>query len=392
MPVQRKIRWDRITVAMLLLIILIFVFGSCMRGCGDDEPVSPVAQNTQVTETSITELTGGSDTSGTDVTGTGVSAASGSASAGTASGTSADTTSTTVTTASATTAKTHSTSANNLPVIITDNPVIEPFPSSTSANNQSSGNPSYTLPAGYTERTVSLSDMQTGNLILVDKDHPAQLTNDVLDLEQVYYAADKPDTYEISYPGHTALNKTALSQFNRLMKAYYEATNNKEIMFNYGYLSAGKEKSNPESATALDIQLHIKRSDGGYEYVSYTNPYAWLYDHMDRYGFINRYPNDKAEITGVKGGYTAIRYVGVPHAAYMTENNLCLEEYLDLLRSSHNFYTGTPLSYSTPELHYSIYYVPANSTGDTALPVPSAGSYEVSGNNVDGFVVTVVVG
>ena len=164
-------------------------------------------------------------------------------------------------------------------------------------------------------------------------------------------------------------------------------------MFNYGYLEAGKEKSNPESATALDVQIHLKKDNGEYDFVSNITPYSWLFDHMASYGYTLRYPTDKAEITGERGGYTAIRYVGVPHAAYMADNNLCLEEYLDMLRGSHNFYTGTVLEYSTSELTYHIYYVPADVNGDFKVPVPKggSGSYEISGNNIDGFIVTAIV-
>jgi hypothetical protein len=58
------------------------------------------------------------------------------------------------------------------------------------------------------------------------------------------------------------------------MRAYITETDNTEIMFNYGYLETGKEKSNPESATALDIQLHLKLAAGGYSYISNTKPYS----------------------------------------------------------------------------------------------------------------------
>ena len=358
MASKRRIRWDRITVAAIILIILIFLLGSCMQRCSDKENDPTTAQqDSQPTEEQTDAV----------IPGTTTTAPSG---------------------ASATLA--------NVPVIITDaneNPagmtVTTADPSGTEP-----AEPAYVLPAGYEEVTVEPSAVHSGALILVDKMHPCQLVASDLDLEQVYYATDKPETYEISYPGHTSLNSGALAKFNRLMKAYYSATNNTEIMFNYGYLEDGKEKSNPESSTALDVQIHLKKDDGTYDFVSNVTPYSWLFDHMASYGFILRYPTDKAEITGERGGYTALRYVGVPHAAYMAEKNLCLEEYLDMLRGSHNFYTGTVLEYSTSELTYHIYYVPADINGDFKVPVPKGGSgtYEISGNNVDGFIVTAIVG
>ncbi len=358
MSSKRRIRWDRITVAAVVLVILIFLLGSCMQRCsdkGNDDDLITAQQDSIPTEEQLE----------TDDT----------ASAGTSTQNGADAT------------------LANVPVIITDpddNPANQTTTTTDPAAAESS-EPAYVLPAGYEEIAIEPSAMRKGTLVLVNQSHPSLLTAEDLDLEQVYYAKDKPDTYEISYPGHTSLNTTALAKFNRLMKAYYAATNNTEIMFNYGYLESGKEKSNPESATGLDVQIHLKKEDGSYDFVSNVSPYSWLFDHMASYGFTLRYPTDKAEITGERGGYTALRYVGVPHAAYMADNNLCLEEYLDMLRGSHNFYTGTVLRYSTSELNYLIYYVPADESGDLKVPVPTAGSYEISGNNTDGFIVTAIV-
>ena len=74
----------------------------------------------------------------------------------------------------------------------------------------------------------------------------------------------------------------------------------------------------------------------------------------------------------------------------MMENNLCLEEYLELLKNSHA-YPNEPLTVSVSDTEYFIYYVPVSSDSTTFVPVPpeSVGTYEISGNNVDGFIVTV---
>ncbi len=76
----------------------------------------------------------------------------------------------------------------------------------------------------------------------------------------------------------------------------------------------------------------------------------------------------------------------------MKEYNLCLEEYLDMLRGSHDFYNGTVLGYTNAGVTYRIYYVPVSADGSFTVPVPTSGSYEISGNNVDGFIVTAIVG
>jgi|GEM_PF-642296 len=56
---------------------------------------------------------------------------------------------------------------------------------------------------------------------------------------------------------------------------------------------------------------------------------VWLRENCAQHGFILRYPEDKKEITGWFEPWH-FRYVGVEAAEYMTENNLCLEEFLAL--------------------------------------------------------------
>ena len=40
---------------------------------------------------------------------------------------------------------------------------------------------------------------------------------------------------------------------------------------------------------------------------------------------------------------------------------------------------------------YQIYFAPADGTGNTDIPVPANKVYDISGNNVDGFIVTVTM-
>lgn len=63
-----------------------------------------------------------------------------------------------------------------------------------------------------------------------------------------------------------------------------------------------------------------------------TKEAKWLKANAYRYGFILRYPADKTELTGIDFESWHYRYVGREAAAYITENNLCLEEFLELAR------------------------------------------------------------
>lgn len=59
-----------------------------------------------------------------------------------------------------------------------------------------------------------------------------------------------------------------------------------------------------------------------------TETYQWMLDHCTDYGFILRFPEGKEEYYGTPCTAGHFRYVGVEAAKYITENNLCLEEFL----------------------------------------------------------------
>ena len=59
-----------------------------------------------------------------------------------------------------------------------------------------------------------------------------------------------------------------------------------------------------------------------------TEAYTWLCEHCAEYGFILRYPEGKEEYYGTACNHAHFRYVGVDAAEYITENDLCLEEFL----------------------------------------------------------------
>ena len=57
--------------------------------------------------------------------------------------------------------------------------------------------------------------------------------------------------------------------------------------------------------------------------------YNWLSENAHKYGFINRYPEDKTEITGIIYEPWHYRYVGIDAAKEIYEKGICLEEYLE---------------------------------------------------------------
>lgn len=59
-----------------------------------------------------------------------------------------------------------------------------------------------------------------------------------------------------------------------------------------------------------------------------TEQYAWLRAHAHEYGFIQRYPANKADITGISYEPWHYRYVGVEAATKMLETGMVLEEFI----------------------------------------------------------------
>ena len=68
----------------------------------------------------------------------------------------------------------------------------------------------------------------------------------------------------------------------------------------------------------------------------------------------------------------------------MDRNQLCLEEYLDFLKS---YTADKPYEFTYDSVPYAIYYI-ASAGEETKAMVPIGGNYDISGNNTDGYIVT----
>lgn len=257
------------------------------------------------------------------------------------------------------------------------------------------------------------ASLPVGELILVNKDNAYSLADALKDRGSTdLYGYEGHGTYYVLPGSGVKVRNTALPSLKQLIFNMVDANtdtlsteNGKDKLYiEWAYRDSATQESkntaNPERYpelpgysehhTGLAFDLKIQ-SNGAY--ISMRDAeYQWLEEHCAEYGFVFRYDSSKAEITGMNEPHH-LRYVGVPHATYMTANNLCLEEYLELLRTDHK-YEQTPLEITANEKEYLVYYVPANTTEGatfTSIPVPPAseGTYSISGDNMNGFIVTV---
>ncbi|WP_367926099.1 D-alanyl-D-alanine carboxypeptidase family protein [uncultured Ruthenibacterium sp.] len=100
-----------------------------------------------------------------------------------------------------------------------------------------------------------------------------------------------------------------------------------------------------------------------------------------RWGFVQRYRAGKEEITEIAEEPWHFRYVGTPHAQILEHNDLCLEEYTEFLKRG-------PVTFSPDEkITAQIFYVPC--MGERTVCTVPDGCVQISGDNCDGFIVTV---
>ena len=272
-----------------------------------------------------------------------------------------------------------------------------------------------------TEITMTESDVHRGDLILINETYkyvfpdsaisPVSILDTTLRKKHSYTNAagevkDAFSYYSQSYNNCAKLELEALKAFIAWTDDF-SITNNNIDLFIFdedGYRTYAEQEalyakkptaystagaSEHHTGKVIDIYGQVSSSDPIHKIddTVYKSRYQWLYDNAYKYGFVLRYPSAKADVTGV--GYESyhFRHVGYAHAYYMDRNDLCLEEYLELLKST---YTAlNPLEFTGDDgARYMVYYTAAASDGSTTLVVPADYSYTVSGDNMGGFIVT----
>ena len=81
----------------------------------------------------------------------------------------------------------------------------------------------------------------------------------------------------------------------------------------------------------MNEYITIQKTDiyGRAWYLQRMCPALWTKkkENAHKYGFIERFPEGKEDITGFKYSFSHYRYVGVEAATYIHDNNITFEEY-----------------------------------------------------------------
>lgn len=268
-------------------------------------------------------------------------------------------------------------------------------PESISSSQQAAANDAY----GVVQ--MSKDDIHQGDLILVNFE-AHYVTDEPSDL--VTIASKKTDQYSVKN-NELAVREKIMEPFNRMMEDFANETGLTDVMVISAHrtveyqqmlydndlqrtgLTYSEEVAKPgesEHHTGLVMDLGIVTADGS-KFFDASGDHIWVNQNCYKYGFVVRYPESKKDITKIIHEPWHYRYVGPVHAAVMEEKGFCLEEYLDFLKNYP--FEGEHLKTAVDGKEYEIYYVPA--TADTVkVPIPKDKEYTISGNNVDGFIIT----
>lgn len=191
-------------------------------------------------------------------------------------------------------------------------------------------------------------------LMLVNRQHKLgknDAPTDLVTIESVLSA----DIVKVKYSG-TKADRTAIEALGRMLSAAIaDGLSNFQISSAYRTYSeqqklvdnsvAKYQKNNPDWSRdrCLSATYNTVAPAGTSEHqtglafditvpnVSFTGTaqQKWLHEHCAKYGFVVRFTADKQKLTGFVAESWHFRYVGVEAAQTMTQNNWCLEEYVE---------------------------------------------------------------
>lgn len=256
------------------------------------------------------------------------------------------------------------------------------------------------LPKGDWKPTeMPEGSLAQGDLVLVNAAHGFEPS---ASLVTVY--SQKTDSYFVK-DTELSVDSRIMLPLNEWMDAFREATGIDNVNIVAGYRTKDyqqklydnavttKGKAHAESYIALpghsehhtglavDLDTYYADTGASGDFDG-RGKYAWVEEHAWQFGFTRRYPENKVHFTGIAYEPWHFRYVGIPHAYAMKQNDQCLEEYLEFLRE-HPF-TADHFFLQCDGKDFEIYYCPQN-----AVVVPEDRPYTISGDNIGGYIVTV---
>ena len=258
------------------------------------------------------------------------------------------------------------------------------------AEAEEQNTPTPQVSIGDTEAiTLDAASIHSGNLLILDNAHRYQGDPETVIIRahegrpktqtgsNVYSIVSRGVSEELDFRG----TSEAVDALNLMMADFYSAKTDDNLCITRAYTLASKDTTDAPFTAATTFELeYYYEYPGEIRGIYGVEKYDWIYSNAYKYGFINIEDPAASE----EGGSGLFRYVGVAHATYMKTKKLSLSAYIEQLRATT---PDTPLLTKIGKITYASYYLAA----DAAHLVPTEHEYVVSGNNIDGYVITVSI-
>ncbi len=243
--------------------------------------------------------------------------------------------------------------------------------------------------AANTERKeITKEQIYKGDLLLVNRDYPVKKDSIRSDIINVNHNSELVRGYVI-FDRNLRLSKDVVKKFLNVVDAAGKESVN-HFLISSGYRDFQEQKQLYEKmgsdyalpAGYSEHNLGLSLDIGSTQKKMEKAPEGkWIEENVWKHGFVLRYPKNKSNITGIQYEPWHIRYVGLPHSAIMQKKNFTLEEYLEFLKEEKE------VSTEVEGKKYTVSYYKVSE--NTKVNVPANKQYEISGNNMDGVIVTV---
>ncbi|QGH34612.1 VanY-A/VanY-F/VanY-M family D-Ala-D-Ala carboxypeptidase [Gracilibacillus salitolerans] len=235
---------------------------------------------------------------------------------------------------------------------------------------------------------ITEDQINRGNLVLVNSEYPVDQESIKSDIVNLFTHKELTQGY-VLLEADIYLSEDVARKFSE-MAAVAEKEGVNHFLISSGfrefeeqrelYQDMGTEYALPAGHSEHNLGLAL--DVGSTETSMYKASEAeWIKENSWKHGFILRYPEDKVDVTGIEYEPWHIRYVGLPHSAIMKEKNFVLEEYLDYLKEKNK------VSAEVDGDKYTVSYHPFSE--NMTINISENHEYEISGNNMDGIIVTV---
>jgi len=251
---------------------------------------------------------------------------------------------------------------------------------------------------GFITIELEEREIRMGYLLLVNHDHEYSIPFDI-DLVRIADYITTPFRVQANDP---RLHRSIIDPLDEMMADFRTATGNRTVAIRSAFRTYPRQQEvlnnwirqvgRREALRYAALPRHSEHHTGlAFDFGNLTGEAmtgftgtgnsAWFRRNSYRYGFILRYQQSKTHITQTANEPWHYRFVGLPHSALIYEKNWCLEEFIENIRE----YTyEEPMEFEYDGVLYGIFFAEG-----TSVRIPINTEFDISGNNIDGFIITI---